>query len=45
MAKITIKQILKLIPKDFLEELERETNINYQVKKMTGKVMFLLLLM
>jgi hypothetical protein len=31
VVKITVKQILKLISKGFLEELERETNVNYQI--------------
>lgn len=45
MAKINVKEILSYIPDDLLEELEKETKVNYQVKKMTWKIMFKLLLM
>lgn len=45
MSKINVKQILEYIPDEFIESLEKETNINHQVKKMTWKVMFKLLLM
>lgn len=45
MAKINVKQILEIIPDDFINEIEKETNINYQVKKMSWEVMFKLLLM
>lgn len=42
---MNVKEILDIIPDNFIEELEKETNINYQVKKMSWKVMFKLLLM
>jgi len=42
---MNVKQILEIIPDEFIEELEKETNINHQVKKMSWKVMFKLLLM
>lgn len=45
MAKINVKQILELIPVDFINTIEKETNINHQVKKMSWEVMFKLLLM
>jgi hypothetical protein len=35
MTKINVKQILELIPDDFIKKLEEETGVNYQVKKMT----------
>lgn len=40
-----VKEILEIIPDEFIEILEKETNINHQVKKMSWKVMFKLLLM
>jgi len=42
---MNVKQILEIIPDEFINELEKETNINHQVKKMTWKVMFKLLMM
>lgn len=42
---MNVKQILEIIPDEFIEEIEKETNINHQVKKMSWKVMFKLLLM
>lgn len=45
MAKLNVKQILELIPDTFIETLEEETKVNYQVKKMSWWVMFRLLMM
>ena len=44
-TKITCAELLEFIPDDLLEKIERETKVNYQVKKMNGKIMFKLLLM
>lgn len=45
MEGINVKQILEIIPDEFIEKLEKNCNINHQVKKMSWKVMFKLLLM
>ena len=44
-TKITCSELLKFIPDSFLEKMEKKTKVNYQVKKMDGKIMFKLLLM
>ena len=43
--KITCAELLKFVPDDLLEKIEKETKVNYQVKKLNGKIMFKLLLM
>lgn len=44
-TKISCAKLLEFIPDNLLEKIERETKVNYQVKKMSGKIMFKLLLM
>ena len=44
-TKITCAELLEFIPDNLLEKIEKETKVNYQVKKMSGKIMFKLLLM
>ena len=44
-TKISCAELLKFIPDDFLEKIEKKTKVNYQVKKLNGKIMFKLLLM
>jgi hypothetical protein len=34
MTKLQVKQILELIPKELIKELEKETQVNKSVKKM-----------
>ena len=43
--KITCAELLEFVPDDLLKEMEKKTRVNYQVKKMNGKIMFKLLLM
>lgn len=45
MTKLQVKQILELIPKELIKELEKETQVNKSVKKMNWEVMFELILM
>ena len=44
-TKITCAELLEFIPDNLLEKIEEETKVNYQVKKLNGKIMFKLLLM
>ena len=44
-TKISCAELLEFIPDDLLEKMEKKTRVNYQVKKMNGKIMFKLLLM
>ena len=44
-TKITCVELLKFIPDNLLERIEKETKVNYQVKKLNGKILFKLLLM
>lgn len=42
--KIALKELLNLIPEEYLEKLSEQTGVDYQVKKLTGKLVFKLLL-
>jgi len=42
--KIALSELLNMIPDEFLDKLSEETQVDYQVKKLTGKVIFKLLL-
>ena len=44
-TKITCAELLEFIPDSLLEKIEKKTKVNYQVKKLDGKIMFKLLLM
>ena len=44
-TKITCAELLEFIPDDLLEKIEKKTKVNYQVKKLNGKIIFKLLLM
>jgi len=44
-AGITVKDLLQLVPIHLLEQTAEETKVNKNVKKLTGEVMFQLLLM
>lgn len=44
-SRATVKQLVNCIPVDTLEELAEVTQVNHQVKKLSGEVMFKLLLM
>lgn len=44
-SKITCAELLEFIPDSLLEKIEKKTKVNYQVKKLNGKIMFKLLLM
>lgn len=44
-SKTTVEQLLKLIPEELLSNIEQETKVNHQVKKLRWTVMFKLLLM
>ncbi len=35
-GKIECSDLFKLIPEDLLQNLEKETKVNHQVKKMSG---------
>jgi len=43
-TKISCNELLSYIPNDLLKNLEEETNVNIQTKKLTGGIMFKLLL-
>lgn len=43
--KVTVSSLLKLIDKDVLELIGVETNVDYKAKKLSGKVVFKLILM
>jgi len=42
--KIALSELLNMIPEEFLDKLSEETQVDYQVKKLTGKVIFKLFL-
>ena len=44
MKGISCKELLNYIPDELLEDLEEKTKVNQQVKKLTGKIFFKLLL-
>lgn len=44
-SKVSVSKLLEYIPTDLLGNLEEETKVNYQAKKLTGKVMLKLLLL
>jgi hypothetical protein len=44
-TSITVKQLINCIPTNKLEELAEITQVNHQVKKLNGEIMFKLLLM
>lgn len=43
--KISLKDLLGFIPESFFDEIAAETKVNFQVKKLHGKVMFNLIMM
>lgn len=43
-GKISCSELLEMIPEELLDKLEEDTKVNYQVKKLKGKIMFKLLL-
>jgi hypothetical protein len=43
--KITLKDLLGFIPESFFDKIAAETNVDFQVKKLNGKVMFNLIMM
>lgn len=43
--KVTVGSLLKLIDKDSLELIAIETNVDYKAKKLSGEVVFKLILM
>lgn len=43
-STISCSELLKLIPDDLIEKIEKETKVNHQVKKLTGLMMFKLIL-
>ena len=43
--KTTVLDLLLLIPKNYFDKIAEETHVDYQVKKLSGKLMFNLLLM
>lgn len=43
--QITVKNLLGLIPESFFEKIGSQTEVDYQVKKLNGRIMFNLLLM
>ena len=45
VKKTSVIDLLQLIPDHFFEKIAEETNVDYQVKKLSGKLMFNLLLM
>lgn len=45
VKKISVIDLLQLIPEHFFDKIAEETNVDYQVKKLSGKLMFNLLLM
>jgi hypothetical protein len=44
-SSVSLKQLINCIPVEHLKELAEVTQVNHQVKKLTGEVMFKLLLM
>ena len=45
VKKTSVVDLLQLIPEHFFEKIAEETNVDFQVKKLNGKLMFNLLLM
>src|SRR5258706_7556600 len=45
LTGVSIKHLINCIPTDELEKLAEVTQVNHQVKKLTGEIMFKLLLM
>ncbi len=43
--KISLKDLLGFIPESFFDEIAAETKVDFQVKKLNGKVMFNLIMM
>jgi hypothetical protein len=43
--KVTLKSLLTLVDTDILDSIAIETNVNYKSKKLSGEVIFKLLLM
>ena len=43
--KISLKDLLRFIPDSFFDKIAAETNVDFQVKKLNGKVMFNLIMM
>ncbi len=43
--KSTVLELIELIPEEYFSNLAEKTNVDYQVKKLSGKLMFNLLLM
>lgn len=43
--KISLKDLLRFIPESFFDKIATETNVDFQVKKLNGKVMFNLIMM
>jgi hypothetical protein len=44
IKKVSAQELLKLLPEEELKYLAAETKVNYQVKKLSGEIMFKLLL-
>jgi transposase len=42
--KVPVEELLSLIPDELLDQLSQETKVDYQVKKLTGKLIFKLFL-
>lgn len=45
VKKTSVIDLLQLIPEHFFDKIAKETNVDFQVKKLSGKLMFNLLLM
>ncbi len=43
--KLSLKDLLGIIPESFFDKIAAETNVDFQVKKLNGKVMFNLIMM
>ena len=44
VCSMNVEQLLKVIPEEYLDFLSAETKVDHQVKKLTGTVVFKLLL-
>ena len=42
--KIALRELLNMVPEEFLDKISEETQVDHQVKKLTGKVIFKLFL-
>jgi hypothetical protein len=42
---LSVSSLLEFIPEDYFEAIAKQTNVDYQVKKLNGRLMFNLLLM